>query len=213
MNKKVPRIGKKDGKYKDVANFLFEVGILSKTPRSGFHFLGTGVQTVSEHILRTVYIGYSLAMLEGADVFKVIRMCLLHDLGEARTSDLNYVHQMYVEREERKAIADSAGRVPFGKDIEAVIDEYEDRKSPESILAKDADNLEWIMSLKEQVDIGNKRAEDWIVSAVKRLKTEVGQKLAKEIMRTDSNAWWFGDKNDEWWVSRDKKKSKIKWNH
>jgi putative hydrolase of HD superfamily len=204
---------KKDGNnVHDITNFLFEVGILAKTPRSGFHFLGTGAQTVAEHISRAVYIGFTLANLEGADVGKVMKMCLFHDLGEARVSDLNYVHQMYVEKKERKAISDSAENLPFGKDIEDIIDEFEERKSQESIVAKDADNLEWILSLKEQSDVGNKRSDDWIVSAVKRLKTRSAQLIAKDVVKTDSNAWWFGDKHDSWWVSRDKKKSKIKWN-
>mgnify|MGYP001612077465 CR=1 FL=1 len=88
---------------KSIANFLFEVGILSKTPRSGFHFLGSGKQSVAEHILRVVYVGYSLAMMEKeVDVGKVLKMCLFHDLGEARTSDLNYVHQKYAKADEEK---------------------------------------------------------------------------------------------------------------
>jgi putative hydrolase of HD superfamily len=207
MKKRSPKQGK------DITNFLFEVGILSKTPRSGFHFLGTGAQTVSEHIARTVYIGYTLASLENVDVLKVLKMCLFHDLGEARVSDLNYVHQMYVEKKERQAIHDVAEVLPFGTDIEKTVDEFELRESREAIIAKDADNLEWILSLKEQVDVGNTRAKDWIDSAVMRLKTENAQELAKHIQKTDSNAWWFGDKNDSWWVNRDKKKSKIKWNH
>ena len=44
-----------------VVDFLFETGILSKTPRSGFHFLGSGKQSVAEHINRVVFIGYVLA--------------------------------------------------------------------------------------------------------------------------------------------------------
>ncbi len=204
---------KPDKKMKNITNFLFEVGILAKTPRSGFHFLGTGVQTVAEHISRAVYIGYTLANLEGADVSKVMKMCLFHDLGEARVSDLNYVHQMYVEKKERKAISDSSENLPFGEDIGKIVDEFEERKSLESIVAKDADNLEWILSLKEQSDVGNKRADEWIVSAVKRLKTKSAKAIALKALKTDSNAWWFGDnKNDSWWVNRDKKKSNIKWN-
>ncbi len=88
---------------KDIVNFLFEIGILSKTPRSGFHFLGSGQQSVSEHLLRTAYIGYSLASLsENVDVSKVLKMCLFHDLTEARISDLNYIHQnMWRERKKK----------------------------------------------------------------------------------------------------------------
>jgi putative hydrolase of HD superfamily len=191
---------------KDIANFLFEVGILSKTPRSGFHFLGTGNQTVSEHVSRTVFIGYTLALLEkGVDVLKVLKMCLLHDLAEARVSDLNYVHQKYVTREEEKAIEDLAKTLPFGDDLKEVLGEYREKKTREAILAKDADNLEWIISLKEQFDIGNTRAKDWISSAIKRLKSDVAREIADEILKTTSDEWWFGNKEDEWWVNRGKK--------
>lgn len=190
---------------KQIANFLFEVGILAKTPRSGLHFLGTGEQSVAEHINRAAYIGYVLAVMDGTvDIGKVLKMCLLHDITETRISDLNYVHQKYTERLEEKAWKDMAASVPFGKDFEHAIEEYEQRESRESHLVKDADNLEWILTLKEQVDVGNERANDWLVSAVKRLKTDIAKEIAEEILQTDSNEWWFGDKNDEWWVSRGK---------
>ena len=193
---------------RNIVNFLYEVGILSKTPRSGFHFLGTGDQSVSEHVSRTVFIGYSLALLEkGVDVLKVLKMCLLHDLAEARVSDLNYVHQKYVTREEEKAIEDLAKTLPFGEDIKEILKEYNERKTKEAILAKDADNLEWLISLKEQFDIGNTRAKEWITSAIRRLKTDVARGIADEILRTTSDMWWFGNKEDERWVNRGKKEN------
>lgn len=189
----------------DVANFIYETGILAKTPRSGFHFLGTGNQSVSEHISRVMFIGYSLASMEkDVDMLKVLKMCLLHDLAESRVSDLNYIHQKYVQREEDKAIEDLARTLPFGGDVKEVLHEYHERKSKEAILTKDADNIEWIISLKEQFDNGNIKALEWIKSAMKRLKSEVGKVLAEEIVKTSSDSWWFGDKEDEWWVNRGK---------
>jgi putative hydrolases of HD superfamily len=191
---------------KDIVNFLFEVGILSKTPRSGFHILGTGDQSVSEHISRTVFIGYTLSMIEeNIDLLKVLQMCLFHDIAESRVSDLNYVHQKYVEAKAEQAVGDLCKTLPFGKEVKEVIEEYEERKTKESIIAKDADNLEWIISLKEQFDIGNTRAKEWMDSAIKRLKTENAKKIAEEILKTESTSWWFGDKENEWWVSRNKK--------
>ena len=180
---------------KDVVNFLFEVGILSKTPRSGFHFLGTGNQSVSEHVTRTCFIGYTIAIMDGTvDVSKVLKMCLLHDISETRISDLNHVHQKYVERKEHQAVKDITDSVPFGQDMLETLTEYEERTSKESLIAKDADNLEWILSLKEEFDKGNTRAFKWAEMAVPRLKTVHAQELGKEIMDTDSNAWWFGNK-------------------
>src|SRR3989344_8353617 len=138
---------------KQIANFLFEVGILAKTPRSGFHFLGSGNQSVAEHVNRVSYIAYMLALMDGTvDVYKVLEMALFHDISEARISDLNYIHQKYVERKENAAHKDLTDAVPFGDRILKSINEYEDRQTRESILVKDADNLEWIIALKEEVD-------------------------------------------------------------
>lgn len=191
-----------------ITNFLFEVGILARTPRSGFHFLGTGNQTVAEHINRVCFIGYMLAKMDGkVDISKVLQMCLFHDISETRISDLNYVHQKYVERKEAEAHRDIADSVPFGDEIFATITEYEERQSRESIIVKDADNLEWILALKEEVDTGNTRALRWIESAKKRLKTGHAIALVKEIMETDSNDWWFDKKSQKskWWINRNKK--------
>jgi putative hydrolase of HD superfamily len=186
-----------------VVNLLFEVGIMAKSPRTGFHFLGSGEQSIAEHTNRTCYVGLVLALLDNTvDVGKVVKMCLLHDLAEARTGDLNYVHQKYVEADEEKAIKELTKTLSFGDQLLEILEEYKERKSKEALLAKDADIIEWILALKEQVDIGNSRAETWLPSALKRLKTPVGKRLAKKIMSTKSDEWWFGDKNDEWWVSR-----------
>lgn len=194
-------------KLDPIVDFLFEVGILSKTPRSGFFFLGSGEQSVAEHINRVVYIGFVLASLDKTvDMAKVLKMCLFHDVTEARISDLNYVHQKYTDRHEHKAVSDLVQPLSFGKDIEDVINEYEERKTKEAKLAKDADNLEFLLCLKEQVDIGNKRAKTWIPPLLKRIKTSQGKSLAKKIIEIDSDNWWYGEKDSDWWVTRNKEK-------
>lgn len=184
-------------------DFLYEAGILAKTPRSGFFFLGSGRQSVAEHMNRAAYIAYVLAHIsEGVDSGKVVQMAIFHDFAEARVSDLNYVHQKYTDRYEDKAVEDLTSELPFGDHMKELIDEYHVRESKEAKLAKDADNLEWILSLKEQVDIGNERAKSWIEPAVKRLITEEAKMLADRIVKVDSDRWWFEDKDDEWWVNR-----------
>ena len=189
-----------------VADFLFEVGILARTPRSGFFFLGSGEQGVAEHINRVCYVGYCLAEMAGdVDTGKVVQLCLFHDISESRISDLNYVHQKYTERFEDKAHEDLTAALPFGKGIKVLIDEYEERESKESILAKDADNVELLLSLKEQLDIGNERVKTWLPAVMGRIKTNEGNMLAEKIIETDSDNWWFNDKDNSWWVNRNKK--------
>jgi len=188
-----------------IIDFLFEAGMLAKTPRSGFFFLGSGEQSVAEHINRTVYIGYVLAaMTPGVDMTKILKMCLFHDLAETRVSDLNYVHQKYNERMEEKAINDLTLPLPFGLDIKETIEEYEKRESLEAKIVKDSDILELILSLKEQVDIGNQKAASWLPSVTQRLKTDNAKLLAAKIIKSDSDHWWFGNKDDNWWVNRNK---------
>ena len=186
---------------KNIANFLFEAGMLKRTPRSGFQFLGSGAESVAEHIFRTTYVGYALGKMErNVDVDRLIKMCLFHDLPEARTGDLNYVNKKYVIADEQKAVRDLTMTLPFGGELLEIINEYEEGKTAEAILAKDADQLEMILALKEYKDIGNNYAEEWLGFSLKRLRTETAKELAKIILETDSSLWWFSEKGD-WWVT------------
>lgn len=189
-----------------IANFLFEAGMLKRTPRTGFQFLGSGAESVAEHIFRTVYIGYTLGrMTEGVNTERIIKMCLFHDLPEARTGDLNYVNKKYVKANEQKAVDDLAATLPFGEEIKELILEFLEGQTLEARLSHDADQLEMILALKEYKDLGNKYADEWLAFALKRLKTDTALKLAQSIIETDSSLWWFSDKSD-WWVHGTKEK-------
>lgn len=185
----------------DIANFLFEVGMLKKTPRTGYQFLGSGSESVAEHTLMTIFIGYALCKLEtGIDELKTLKMCLVHDLPEARTGDMNYVSKKYVTVHEEKAIRELTETLFFGDEIKSAIDEFNERKTKESLLAHDADQLALIIQLKEYGDLGNRYSKEWIEFAIKRLCTENAKKMAETILRTDSSEWWFKDKTN-WWVN------------
>jgi putative hydrolase of HD superfamily len=186
---------------KNLANFFFEIGMLKRTPRTGFQFLGSGAESVAEHSFRTAIIGYTLARLDGeADVGRVLQLCLFHDVPEARTGDLNYVNKKYVKADEPKAVADLACTLPFGDEYKGAIEEFVKRQSREALIAHDADQLEMILALKEYKDLGNRYADEWYPFAVRRLKTEMAQSLAETIWATDSSRWWFDD-DSEWWVN------------
>jgi putative hydrolases of HD superfamily len=185
----------------NIANFLFETGMLKRTPRSGFQFLGSGDESVAEHIFRTLYIGYVLGKLSnGVRIDRLIKMCLFHDLPEARTGDLNYVNKKYVDANEGKAVNDLTKNLFFGEEIRALIAEFNEGKTDEAQLARDADQIEMILSLKEYKDLGNKYAEEWLEFSIKRLQTDTARELANIILDTDSSHWWFSEKG-EWWVS------------
>ncbi len=186
---------------KEVINFLFEVGMLKKTPRTGYQFLGSGQESVAEHSFRTAVIGYLLSLKEPeADSRKTMLMCLFHDLHEARTGDHNYVNKRYVHVNEDKAIQDLAEELPFGEEIISLTREFSDGESLEARISRDADQIDLILELKEQKDLGNKSAGEWLYYAEKRLLTESAKRLAKEVMNTKFTDWWF-EKKTEWWVN------------
>jgi len=186
---------------KNIVNFLFEIGILKKTPRSGYQFLGTGNESVAEHSFRVAVIGYLLAKNEPkADMQKVVLMSLFHDFHEARTGDHNYVNKRYVTVNENKAVNDLARKLSFGQEIVSLIDEFNSRETIEAQLSQDADQLDFILELKRQRDLGNISAAEWLKYSVKRLITDFAKTLADEIVTTDSSDWWF-KKKEELWVN------------
>jgi putative hydrolase of HD superfamily len=186
---------------KDLINFLFEVGMLKKTPRTGYQFLGSGKESVAEHSFRMALIGYLLSLQEPkADAMKTTLMCLFHDLHEARTGDHNYVNKRYVQIDEDKAVQDLAKGLPIRDEIVSLTREFNKGKSLEACISRDADQLDLILSLKEEQDLGNAYAREWLRYAVKRLQTESARKMAQEILETDSTEWWF-EKKTEWWVN------------
>jgi putative hydrolase of HD superfamily len=184
-----------------IADFLFEVGMLCKTPRSGYQFLGSGRESVAEHVLRTVFIGYALCKLNASlNELRVLKMCVLHDLPEARTGDMNYVNKKYVKVDEAKAVRELTEGLFFGDDIRRAIEEFNAKETQESKVARDADQIALILHLKEYGDLGIKYSDEWIKYALKRLYTEEGKELAARIIQTDSTHWWFKDKSD-WWIN------------
>jgi putative hydrolases of HD superfamily len=186
---------------KRIVEFLFEVGMLKRTPRTGYQFLGTGRESVADHSFRTAVIGYVLASQEPrADLNKVVLICLFHDLPEARTGDHNYVNKKYVKADETRALEDQIQGLTFGGEVVALAGEFNAQVTLESQLARDADQLDLILELKERLDCGNPNAKDWIDFAVQRLATENARKIAGEILESDSSGWWF-DKNTDWWIN------------
>lgn len=175
---------------KKLANFLFEIGTLRRVKRSHIQNLGQTEDSVLDHSFRVAVIGYFLAKLEKADADKVLKMCLFHDLGEARTGDQNWIHKRYVTVDHKQVAFDQFGGLPDEKELLKLIKEYYLRESKESIIAKDADILEQILQLREYEHLGNREAKNWLKNG--DLKTRTAKKLRKVLKRTQPHDWWWG---------------------
>jgi putative hydrolase of HD superfamily len=188
-----------DEKHKKIVDFLFEMGTMRKLPRIHRQTLLTDDMSdnIATHSYRVALIGWFLAKMEKADPYKVVMMCLAHDMGEVRSGDHNWVHKRYVKIFEEEIKEEQLGTLPFD-DLKQIADEYDRRESRESLIAKDADLLDQILLLKEYVWQGNKEAEIWLGDKQKDiknkqynfLKTESGMIIGRAIIESDPSHWW-----------------------
>ena len=195
-----------EGEIKAVAHLLFEAGTLRKIARSHRQLLLTEDSSdhIAAHQYRTCLIGWFLAKLEGADPYRVVMMCLFHDFPETRGGDQNWIHRRYVVVNEDEIAGDQFGPAPFGDELLTIFRDYRERESLESLVAKDADNLEEILALKEHAHCGYREAEDWLHldtggtsnEQYRQLRTQSARRLAEEIFSQNVHDWW-----DQLWMA------------
>ena len=186
-----------------IADFLFEVGTMRKLPRIHRQMLLTDdtSDTIATHSYRVAFIGWILAKREGADPYKTVMMCLLHDLGEVRSGDHNWVHKRYVTIHDEEVMEEQLGTLPF-RDFLELAREYEARESTEAIAAKDADVLDQVLLLREYEWQGNREASVWLqgkrgeeaYAKLKQLKLDSAKRIGKALYDRDPSEWW----NDIW---------------
>ncbi len=176
---------------KHLVDLLFQAHHLKRILRTGYAYLGPGEESVAEHSFSTAFVGLILSQLEPrADPLKLLTMCLIHDLAEARTGDLNYVQKKYVQANEDKAVAETVKNLSFGHEWTALMSEFNQGDTLEAQLARDADQIAFLLELKSLADMGYTPPLRWIESVQKRLKTATGQKLGRDIGQTPWDRWW-----------------------
>lgn len=193
----------KQREVKNLTSFLFEIGNLRKVIRAHQQTLLSFdlSDTIASHSYRVTLIGYFLAKELKANTDKVVEMCLLHDLEETRSSDHNWVHKKYVKVFEDEIRRDQLKNLPQSGELLKLSEEYHDRKTPESKIAKDADLLDEIFLLREYAWQGNKEAQQWLkgkrdprnkkmTSHEKMLSTKFAKEIAKEAKRQSPSKWW-----------------------
>lgn len=180
---------------KEITNYIFELGTLKRFAHSGTKMAGVKhPDTIAEHVQRAAVIAYILAKLEKADAEKAMLMSLLHDNAESRITDLHKVARRYIDSKEaeKQAFREQCDSLP--EDIGTIFNgcflEYEDKKSPEAIIARDADLLETAFQAKEYVDLGYTVCHEWIDNVGKCLKTRSAKKIHARMKKTNFADWW-----------------------
>ena len=110
-------------------------------------------ESVAEHSWRLALMAYWLRDdFPGLDMDRVIRMCLIHDLGEAFTGDIPSFNKTQADEAREETLlfrwVDSLPE-PFRGEMRALYREMAARESPEAKLFKALDNLEAVIQHNE----------------------------------------------------------------
>src|SRR3989344_524189 len=180
--------------YKRDIEFLFEMGTLKNVQRSWQQFVGMECANNLEHSFRVAFIALLIARMEGVtNEEKILKMALIHDLAEARVSDLNYMHKVYTKGDEDRAANDMLKGTSFVDFFEDILKEYEMRKSPEARIVKDADNLDVDVEMKEFEERGSQLPRKWDAARKiirdRKLYTKSAKRLWDELAKSDVAAW------------------------
>ncbi len=114
-------------------------------------------ETVAAHTWRLCLMALVLSPhFPGIDVGKLLRLCLVHDLGEAISGDISAALQASLPNkaaQERADLVQLVQPLPEGvrADLVALWDEYDAAASPEAKLAKGLDKLETILQHNQGV--------------------------------------------------------------
>jgi putative hydrolases of HD superfamily len=130
-------------------DFLRRTEALKSTLRSGATASGRQEST-AEHTWRLCLMAMVLADgVEGVDALKLLKMCLVHDLGEAVGGDIPATDPRAADKtaQERRDLESLTAPLPPARrdEILGLWEEYEAGTSPEAILAKGFDKLETIL--------------------------------------------------------------------
>lgn len=125
------------------------------------------------------------------DINKVIRMCLIHDFGEAVTGDVPSFYKTEThEKEEETAIKDLLSSLPddIRAELSDLFDEMNALETPEAKLFKSLDNLEAVVSHNE-ADISTwipLEHEENLVYGQKNAEWSAWTRELREELRKDS---------------------------
>ncbi len=179
--------------------FLYEMGVLRKIPRSGWHYiLVDNPEDVSQHVFRASIIAFLLAIKEGVDPYRCAVYTLFHEIDETRLGDLNKINTTYItdkRKYSKKVVKDVINR--FGGLTREIMDDIVryGGSSKMKDVCKDADLLENFITAREYEEKGYSHAREWIVRIHKILKTRTAKRWAEELEYLDPNSWWFGIKD------------------
>ena len=156
-------------------------------------------ESVGEHSWRAALMAYFMKdEFPEADMDKVIRMCLIHDLGEAFTGDIPTFDKTSADEAKEETLLNTWVKAlpePFASEMIALYEEMEARETLEAKIYKAIDGLEAVIQHNEsalntwipkEYELNQTYAEDrvqfspYLIALRKMMKEDTLKKIAEE---------------------------------
>ena len=168
-------------------NLLQYTEKLKQLPRTGWLRYGIeNPETVASHSWQMAMMAIQISnQTYGAtyDFYKLIKLCLCHDLGESIIGDITPNDKSYTNKEaqETKAI-DVIVKDTDLPEIYELYSEYLQNETPEAQLANDLDKLDmFAQALDYEKKYPHKDLSEFKHSAVSHIKTAIGKKILEQL--------------------------------
>ena len=161
-------------------------------------------ESVAEHSWRITLMAYLVSdEFPEADLEKLMKMCLIHDLGEAFTGDIPTFEKSEKDEEKEASLLDEWVKQlpePFASEMLALYREMEERQTLEARIYKALDNLEALIQHNEsdistwipleydlQMTYGNDKVQfsEYLTRLRDEVRNDSKKKIAESIKKSD----------------------------
>lgn len=167
------------------------VSALKTTKRRGWIYKGMKSDVIASHIYGSMCIGLYLAKIEKVDSDKVTRMLLVHDWVMAKMEDVTppsgkYNQKRQLEDKAKNVIADLLPQI-LRSEYLSLFKEFNDLKTPEAQVAREADKLETLMQGEffEETTKDYKVLDTFFENYEEIFKTTTGKEIFSNLRQRD----------------------------
>ena len=173
-------------------DLLLQANVLKTTPRTGWHLRWVpDPENVAAHSWGTAMVALVLAEMSDVELDRgrMLTMAMLHDLAETEVSDIPRMAKQFLpegakNEAEAQALAAILSGLPMAPDWTELMADYEQERSPEAQLVRDADRLEFLLQAWVYREThGNARLEEvrWAYIG-RQFTTPAAQLLAQAVL-------------------------------
>ena len=157
------------------------------------------IESIAEHVYGTCILALSIdsEFKTNLDINKVIKMLVLHELGEVIIGDITPFDNITPEekmKKEHEAMREVIGDLVNQEEFLSLLFEFDEKKTKEAIFAHHCDKLEADIQAKVYQDMGCQHSldeqEDNVV-----FKSNKVQQMVKDGAQTAFDIWYEWDKS------------------